>query len=333
MDETATQVNRVGLTFVGTTAFCLLSLLSPDSALLGGNEKINVPLAGPVSFFGFMLLGPEVLIALRVYLQFYVQHSDRLDRLARSMSVVRAPTFVPLHDPLIRLVGGFTFYMLLPMAMLLFAWKAAVFPAWGSGLFGLVVAVIASHVMLPFGKFSWRLKGVLSISAAIIAGGVVLNFELLHRPFNLFRGNLSGQYLAGDDLREANLVLANLSGAYLGWANLSGANLNGANLTRANLGLADLTSAYLGLADLTGAKLRGANLSPADLSGAKLEDADLTGANLTGANLTRAYLGGAGLNGADLTNVKYSGQKQLDQACGNSTKLPEGLTLKPCSTD
>ena len=164
MDETATQVNRVGLTFVGTTAFCLLSLLSPDSALLGGNEKINVPLAGPVSFFGFMLLGPEVLIALRVYLQFYVQHSDRLDRLARSMSVVRAPTFVPLHDPLIRLVGGFTFYMLLPMAMLLFAWKAAVFPAWGSGLFGLVVAVIASHVMLPFGKFSWRLKGVLSIS-------------------------------------------------------------------------------------------------------------------------------------------------------------------------
>src|SRR5262245_20013094 len=108
-DETATQVTRVGLTFLGTAAFCLLSLLSPDSALLGGNEKINVPLAGPVSFFGFMLLGPAVLIALRVYLQFYVQHSDRLDRLARSMSVVRAPTFVPLHDPLIRLFGGFTF--------------------------------------------------------------------------------------------------------------------------------------------------------------------------------------------------------------------------------
>src|SRR5262245_9632643 len=108
-DETATQVTRIGLTFLGTAACCLLSLLTPDSALLGGNEKINVPFAGPVSFFGFMLLGPAVLIALRVYLQFYVQHSDRLDRLARSMSVVRAPTFVPLHDPLIRLFGGFTF--------------------------------------------------------------------------------------------------------------------------------------------------------------------------------------------------------------------------------
>src|SRR5215831_11085103 len=57
-DETAKQVTRIGLTFFGTAAFCLLSLLSPDSALLGGNEKkINLPLAGPVSFSGFMLLG------------------------------------------------------------------------------------------------------------------------------------------------------------------------------------------------------------------------------------------------------------------------------------
>ena len=56
-DNTAAQVTRIGLTFLGTTAFCLSSLLSPDSALLGGSEKINVPLAGPASFFGFMLLG------------------------------------------------------------------------------------------------------------------------------------------------------------------------------------------------------------------------------------------------------------------------------------
>jgi hypothetical protein len=125
-DETATQVTRVGLTFVGTAAFCLLSLLSPDSALLGGSEKINVPLAGPVSFFGFMLLGPAVLIALRVYLQIYVEHSDRLDRLARSVPITRAPTLVPLQNSLIRVFSGLTFYLLLPVTMMLFAWKAAV---------------------------------------------------------------------------------------------------------------------------------------------------------------------------------------------------------------
>src|SRR5215831_17838488 len=119
-EETASQVTRIGLTFVGTAAFCLLSLLTPDSALLGGSEKINVPLAGPVSFFGFMLLGPALLIGLRVYLQIYVEHGDRLDRLAQSASVVRAPTLLPLQNLLLRPFSGFIFYLLLPVAMILF---------------------------------------------------------------------------------------------------------------------------------------------------------------------------------------------------------------------
>ena len=149
-DETATQVTRIGLTFLGTTVFCLLSLLSPDSALLGGSERINLPLlTGPVSFFGFMLLGPAVLIVLRIYLQIYVEHSERLERLARSMSIMRAPMLVPLRNPLIRYFSGLIFYLLLPLTMLLFAWKAAVFPAWGSGLLVVAVAVVASHLMLP----------------------------------------------------------------------------------------------------------------------------------------------------------------------------------------
>jgi hypothetical protein len=154
-DETATQVTRIGLTFLGTAAFCLLSLFSPDSALLG-SEKISVPLAGPVSFSGFMLLGPAILITLRAYLQIYVEHSDRLDRLARSVSAVRAPILVPLQNSLIRVFSGLTFYLLLPVTMMLFAWKAAVFPAWGSGLLCVAGVVIAGHVMLPLSRFSWR---------------------------------------------------------------------------------------------------------------------------------------------------------------------------------
>src|SRR6516162_3706583 len=340
-DETATQVTRVGLTFLGTAAFCLLSLLSPDTALLGGSEKINVPFAGPMSFFGFMLLGPAVLIVLRVYLQIYVEHRERLDRLARSVSVVRAPTVIPLQNSLIRLFSSMIFYMLLPVTILLFAWKAAVFPAWGLGLFSVAVAVIASHVMLPFSKFSWRSKGLLSVSAAIIAGGVMLGLAPPHRPFNLFRASLSGQWLVNQDFRKAYLELANLSGANLFDANLSGANLSGANLGGANLSgatlsnanlslaglsgnnlsLADLSDANLGNADLIGANLIGANLSNAnlslaglsgaDLNGAKRFDANLSGANLSGANLSRAdlsdaNLGNAGLSGADLSGANLS---------------------------
>src|SRR5215471_21158882 len=203
-DETAKQVTRIGLTFLTTAAFCLLSLFSPDSALLGGNEKISVPLAGPVSFSGFMLLGPAVLIVLRIYLQIYVDHGDRLDRLAQRIPVVRPPTLVPLKNLLIRIFNALLFYLLLPVAIAFFAWKAAVFPAWGSGLLCVATAVIVSHLMLPFSRISWRLKGLLSLSAAIIVAGVVFGgwrlfgLELPRRPFDLERANLPGQWLVGD---------------------------------------------------------------------------------------------------------------------------------------
>jgi hypothetical protein len=52
---------------------------------------------------------------------------------------------VPLENSLIRLFNGLIFYLLLPLAMTLFAWKAAVFPAWGSALLCVAVGVIASH--------------------------------------------------------------------------------------------------------------------------------------------------------------------------------------------
>jgi uncharacterized protein YjbI with pentapeptide repeats len=306
-DDTATQVTRVGLTFLGTAAFCLLSLLSPDSALLGGSEKISVPFAGPVSFFGFMLLGPAVLIVLRVYLQIYVEHGDRLDRLARSVSLVRAPTLVPLKNPLIRVLSGVIFYLLLPVAMTLFAWKAAVFPAWGSGLLAVAVAVIASHVMLPFSRFSWRSKGLLSVGAAIIAGGIILSSGPLGRKFDLYHANLSGQWLAGDDLRNADLRYANLRDAHLTYANLSGANLSVADLGGANGGAnltyADLRGAILRDANLRDANLRDANLSGASLVAAYLRDAILTYANLIDANLTYADLSGANLSGAVLNRA------------------------------
>jgi Pentapeptide repeats (8 copies) len=255
-----------------------------------------VPFAGPVSFFGFMLLGPAVLIGLRVYLQIYVEHSERLDRLARSVSVVRAPTLIPQQNPLLRLFSGLIFYTLLPVATTLFAWKAAVFPAWGSALFGVAVAAIASHVMLPLKKFSWPLKAFLSVGAAIVVFANVGGYGLAHRPFALNRVDLSGHWLVSEDFSCADLSFADLSRA----------NLSGANLTRA---------------DLTGANLTGANLTGANLSGADLSGASLGGANLTLASLSNANLTGANLSGADLSGNLT--QEQLDKACGNAdTKLP-----------
>jgi uncharacterized protein YjbI with pentapeptide repeats len=317
-----------------------------------------------------MIIGPLVLIVLRVYLQIYVEHSGRLDRLAQSVPVVRPPTLVPLENSLIRLFSGLVFYALLPAAMLCFAWKAAVLP--NSALFivatSLAIAVIAYHEML----LSWRSKGLLSASVAIIAAGIIHGY-VPPRRFNLNQANLSRHSLARMDLNNANLRFANLSGATLGFSDLSGANLSGANLSGATLTFAKLNGAALGGATLSGAvlfraELIGATLNGADLSGANLSGAKLNGAwlgmsiipgnssvvdprsgvleNLGGANLSKANLSFADLSGADLFKVDLSGanlsdalisdvknltQTQLDKACGNAnTKLPEDFTLKPC---
>jgi uncharacterized protein YjbI with pentapeptide repeats len=174
--------------------------------------------------------------------------------------------------------------------------------------------------MLPFSRISWRLKGLLSLSAAIIVAGVVFGgfrlfgLELPRRPFDLERANLSGHWLQYENFRGANLISANLSGADLNDADLSGANLISANLSGADLNDANLRGADLNGAILNSANLNGANLSSANLSGANLNDADLRGADLNGAgNLTR---------------------EQLDKACGDqNTKLGDDLkdlTLKPC---
>jgi uncharacterized protein YjbI with pentapeptide repeats len=142
--------------------------------------------------------------------------------------------------------------------------------------------------------------------------------------------NLRGAYLNNAALAEANLNHADLIGAHLTGANLIGAHLNGAGLSDAHLNRADLIDADLTGAHLNFANLNGANLIRANLTGAYLNIASLNGADLTGANLTGANLNGANLNGANLNGVANLIQNQLDEACGTDTKLPPGLTLKPC---
>jgi Pentapeptide repeats (8 copies) len=305
INETEKQVNSIMLAFIGAAAFCVLSLLTPDSALLGGSDKVNVPLAGPVSFLGFIIIGPAVLIVLRVYLEIYIDHGKRLARVARLVSAKRDPTLLSSQNAFLRIAFALVLSLLLPLTLFLFAWKAAVFPAWGAGLLCVAAAVIAGHAMLPLRRVSWRTRVLLSVSVALLAGGAMLGWGPPHRSFDLFRANLSGQQLIADDLRGADLRFADLRDADVFGANLRDAHLNGAHLNFANFAAVDLTRADLSAADLT----------RADLEGAKLNDAGLYGAKL---------------NGTDLRDAHNLTQPQLAGACGTGAELPPGLTLKPC---
>ena len=79
-------------------------------------------------------------------------------------------------------------------------------------------------------------------------------------------------------------------------ADLCDVDLRNADLLGANLSDADLRNADLCRANLRNANLRGANLSDADLLGANLSDADLRNADLRNADLCRADLFGASID-------------------------------------
>ncbi|MDR9899922.1 pentapeptide repeat-containing protein [Aetokthonos hydrillicola Thurmond2011] len=151
-----------------------------------------------------------------------------------------------------------------------------------------------------------------NLSGANLSGVKVNEKTKLDQKWRLVLEILNGRFV-GQDLSNANLILANLSGANLIGANLSGANLSGANLSGANLIGTNLSNAYLigtclSGANLSDANLRKANLSGADLSntilvGADLSGADLISADLMGTDLSNTILGGANLIGANITKV------------------------------
>jgi hypothetical protein len=335
-NETSATIVKIMLTFVGAASFCLLSLLAPDSSLLTTGVTLNVPFAGPVSFLGFMIVGPLVLIVLRIYLQIYVELMRRLEPIGQRLHPLRVPTLDVRRNALLRVFTGFVLYLLLPLTMLVFTWKAAVLVTWIPGLVSVTTAVTVSHVMLPL-SWPWRAK-MPSLSKILLGLGIVmipagailfiliqLGGESLQRPYNLFRADLSGQWLVSQHLEGSDLMRANLKGAYLDGANLSGALLDKANLAGAFLDKANLAEAYL-----EGADLRGANLAGAFLRGADFRGANLTGADLTGAFLEVAFLEDADLTGANLTAAFLEGAN-LSSACGDAgTKLPLGVVISQC---
>lgn len=154
----------------------------------------------------------------------------------------------------------------------------------------------------------------------LLATADIKNFNLMDAELsfaNLRGASLGGSNLSRADLREADLGGAdlnkvNLKKAILINANLSGANLRGADLSEANLYGVDLRGSDMGEAKLDQTKLGEANLHKANLSETNLRLAYLTkaiisDANLSDANLSWSNLGRADMSGSDLRRANLGG--------------------------
>jgi uncharacterized protein YjbI with pentapeptide repeats len=129
---------------------------------------------------------------------------------------------------------------------------------------------------------------------------------------DLRESKLNGANLSHTDLNGANLSQAQLDRANLIQANLSNTNLSAANLNEANLNKADLSDTILDRAILTNTSLGNTNLSGAILIGTNLRGATLSKANLTKADLSGADLYQVNLTGANLNKTDFRKTKNLD---------------------
>ena len=73
------------------------------------------------------------------------------------------------------------------------------------------------------------------------------------------------------------------------------------------------------------------NAQDASFERSLMKRTDLNGADLSRANMKNANLFRARLVDTNLSDAKGLTQEQLNDACGSAgTKLPKGLTIKPC---
>ena len=140
-------LNKTMLALLGVALFCVLTTLgSPDKLLLGSDSTIKVPFAdAPLSFFGFIVVAPFLLIVLATYLHVFYGYWLACERERQYINqrlippIESIPTLFSFPDVVPRVLTGFIFYWLVPVVLVVITWKAWALPEKG----------LSSHVRCP----------------------------------------------------------------------------------------------------------------------------------------------------------------------------------------
>lgn len=334
--------------------FCVHALFSSSDKDFLITSSLSLPFRlGEISFQSFLLLGPVILMFLRIYVQTYYEHSLLLEKIMERRGITKPAVLNYQNHFFLCWIKEFNLYFLIPLVMFCFIIKSAVLPHWAVSLSAVTTVIILIHLWFmkkDYGKY-------LSLPKVILIGGILSclsvgfyfvdriidgvirpmnleqadlsNLNLTERfmvKANLQEANLKNAKLWRTNLKEAKLQYANLSRAQLWRANLSHANLQGVKLSDAFLRQANLSYSSMNLSNLHRSNLIDADLTGADLRRAFLRGANLRGANLRGANLHEANLRGAKLHGANLLSCQGLTQRMIEKAHGDHlTKLPSYL--------
>src|SRR5262245_10400875 len=136
-EKCSETISRVMIVLLGFAMYCLLTALgSDDTSLLKSNAEIKIPFAeAPVSFSGFLVVGPFLLIVILVYLHVFVAYWRELDAIRvqqqPSQVIDKLPALFNLDHIVPRCLTVFIFYWLTPLILAVITWKALARPEWG----------------------------------------------------------------------------------------------------------------------------------------------------------------------------------------------------------
>jgi uncharacterized protein YjbI with pentapeptide repeats len=340
ISEATKNARKIYFIYLSFLSYCALTIVSTTDRQIILNEKVHLPiLRVGVSFYGFFILAPILLIFTFLYLQFYLNKNNQfIYELKNNYGGIDSRRLYPwlLNLSEKEDVEGFmkflqgivvtcSLWYSMPIVLSLFSYL--VFKVHNPVLTYIMgaLAIIGTLLVLYFWAqyedssrnynfkdmfiipFTQRHAGKITLFSFVVLSQAFI-FMLIN--FITVEGSFNGSAFGNVDLSYQKLVSepkVDYKGLY--WGNLKGIHLEGANLTNTILKRADLRGAHLQKArlnyvNLTGADLSDADLWRADLTGAELIGVDFTGANLTEANFTGANLSGVILEDADLSNAK-----------------------------
>ncbi len=267
-------INKTMLSLLGVGLYSLLAVVgSPDKLLIATNSAIQTPLVGTsISFIGFLIVSPFLLVILTVYLHILFGYWLRLEKKREELNknaaktgeptIESIPTIFSYSDCLPRFVTAFIFYRFVPLVLCIMAYKAFALKELIRPMFYFASMVTIALLILQINRCP-ETKRFLRSTLRWIWFTLLVAFigyfssvaDSFRRPLNLQREDLHEAWLQGLDLTGADMRNANLKGADLRGTILRNAHLNEANFQGANLGDADFTKADLSSANFREGKV------------------------------------------------------------------------------
>ena len=284
-------INKTMLSLLGVGLYSLLAVASsPDKSLIATNSSIQTPLVGTsISFQGFLIVSPFLLVILIVYLHILFGYWLQLEKKRKDMNeqslkngeptIESVPAIFSFSDLLPRFVTNFIFYWFVPLVLCFLVYKAFALKEFIRPMFYVASFVTISLLFLQINRCPkerrrwWNTPRWILLALVVGYMGYFPSVsDSFRRPLNLQREDLHDAWLQGVDLTGADMSNANLKGANLRMAQLQGVSLIGANLQGTNLRGASLKNAQLNEANFQGANLGGADLAKADLFSANFRE-------------------------------------------------------------